>query len=111
MSNRPNATAQISGARLLKRAPRRSNSAWFAILCRAVALVILCGSMGAGASAQVDVLVERGASTYQQAVQGFRSEIGDAFDPKELAIDETGRLPKDVIEGWRRSPPRLVIAT
>jgi putative tryptophan/tyrosine transport system substrate-binding protein len=75
-----------------------------------IAVVILGSSMGTTASAQVAVLVERGASTYQLAVQGFRREFGDALDPEQIEIDETGRLSRGAVEEWRRNPPRLVVA-
>jgi putative ABC transport system substrate-binding protein len=61
-------------------------------------------------SAQVALLVERGASTYQQAAQGFKGGFANSLDLEQVEIDESGRLSGEVLERWRRTPPRLVIA-
>ena len=66
--------------------------------------------MGAAASAQVALLVERGASTYQQAAQGFQSAFANTDDLEQIEIDESGRFPEKSLERLRRNPPRLVVA-
>jgi ABC-type uncharacterized transport system substrate-binding protein len=71
---------------------------------------ILYCSAGTPVSAQVALLVERGASTYQQAAQGFKNAFTGHADLTQVEIDESGRLSIELIEQWRRNPPRLVIA-
>jgi putative ABC transport system substrate-binding protein len=110
MNDHKHATSPPRGTRFRKVRPRRPSSLWSSLLCRAIALVVLSGSMGSAVAAQVTVLVERGASTYQQAAQGFKESFGTTLDLEEIEIDETGRLSKDLLEEWRRNPPRLIVA-
>lgn len=62
------------------------------------------------ALAQVTLLVERGASAYQQAVEGFRDEIGAAVAVTEIQIDLSGRLPQKALNQISMHPPRLIVA-
>ena len=66
--------------------------------------------MAPTASAQVLLLVERGASTYQQAAQGFERAFGNASEIEQIEIDDSGRGPGQIPEKIIRTPPRLVIA-
>jgi ABC-type uncharacterized transport system substrate-binding protein len=62
------------------------------------------------ALAQVTLLVERGASTYQQAAHAFRDEIGSSVSINEIQVDESGRLSQSTVNEIATLPPRLIVA-
>jgi putative ABC transport system substrate-binding protein len=101
--------AQRSNAHLKDRIAGPRSIPWRTILFRVIAILVLCGSLAIGASAQVTVLVERGASPYRQTAQGFKESFSDAIDPEEIEIDETGQLSRDLVEQLRANPPQLVV--
>lgn len=88
----------------------RRGEAWRSWLGRAVAVMILHFWVAASLSAEVVLLVERGASTYGQAAQGFKRGLSGSVDLKQIELDESGRLSRELVQGWRRNPPQLVIA-
>ena len=79
-----------------------------ALIPRALLLIAFSGF--AAASAQVALLIERGASTYQQAAQGFRNALSPPVEVTQIEIDESGRLPGNALEQLQRNRARLVIA-
>jgi putative ABC transport system substrate-binding protein len=79
------------------------------LMRRVIALIVLFVSIEQMASAQITLLVERGASTYQETAQSFEKNLGAPLSEK-IEVDESGQLPASVIDRWRRTPPRLVIA-
>jgi putative ABC transport system substrate-binding protein len=58
----------------------------------------------------VALLVERGASTYRQAAQGFKAAFTNTLDVEQVELDESGQLSGDLLAAWRRNPPRLIVA-
>jgi putative tryptophan/tyrosine transport system substrate-binding protein len=89
---------------------RRCQSTWKAPFHRSIVLIVIYCSMGTATSAQVTLLVERGASTYQQAAEGLKRAFANVPDLEQIEIDESGRLSNQLLEKWQRNPPRLVIA-
>ena len=83
---------------------------WTAFYRLAAFLVLFCCAMAPAASAQVALLVERGASTYQQAAQGFQQTFANTDRVEQIYIDESGRALEASLERLRRNPPRLVVA-
>jgi ABC-type uncharacterized transport system substrate-binding protein len=81
-----------------------------ALFHRAVFFTVLFCSTGTAVSAQVALLVERGASTYQQAAYGFKTAFANTLNVEQIELDESGQMSKELLAGWRRNPPRLVIA-
>ena len=110
MKNCQQATAQSYGPCNEGPGPRPHISVWKAFFRRAIVLIVLYCSMGTAVSAQVALLVERGASTYQQAAQGFKTAFANTRDLEQIEIDESGRLSGELLARWQRNPPRLIIA-
>ena len=79
-------------------------------LGRAFALMMLHCWVAGSLSAEVVLLVERGAYTYGQAAQGFTQALSGAVDVERIELDEGGRLPRERVNRWREHPPQLVIA-
>jgi putative ABC transport system substrate-binding protein len=77
---------------------------------RAALLIAFYLAMASTASAQVALLVERGASTYRQAAQEFQRAFVNANEIEQIEIDENGRGPGQALEQLIRTPPRLVVA-
>jgi len=68
-----------------------------ALIPRALLLIAFSGFAAASASAQVALLIERGASTYQQAAQGFRNALSPPVEVTQIEIDESGdRLRREL---------------
>src|SRR3989304_2524687 len=83
---------------------------WTAFYRLAAFLVLFCCAMAPAAPAQVALLVERGASTYQQAAQGFQQTFANTDRVEQIYIDESGRALETSLDRLRRNPPRLVVA-
>jgi putative ABC transport system substrate-binding protein len=73
-------------------------------------LLLFCLAMPPAASAQVTLLVERGASTYQQAAQGFQQAFANTGRLEQIYVDENSRALEASLDRLRRNPPRLVVA-
>ena len=83
---------------------------WRAFDRLAAFVVLFSCAMAPAASAQVALLVERGASTYQQAAQGFQQAFANTNQVEQIYIDESGRALEASLERLRRNPPRLLVA-
>ena len=83
---------------------------WAEFYRKAAFVVLLCCAIAPAASAQVALLVERGASSYQQAAQGFQQAFANTDRVEQIYADENGRALEASLDGLRRNPPRLVVA-
>ena len=83
---------------------------WTQFYRNAASLVLFCCVMAPAASAQVALLVEPGASTYQQAAQGFQQAFAGTGRVEQIYIDESGRALEASLDRLRRNPPRLIVA-
>jgi putative tryptophan/tyrosine transport system substrate-binding protein len=83
---------------------------WRGRRVRVVLPLILFFSFVSLASARVVVLVDRGASIYQQAAEGFRQGFAGADQVEQLDLSSDNRTLNAAYDSLRRSPPRLVIA-
>jgi putative ABC transport system substrate-binding protein len=83
---------------------------WAEFYRNAVFSVLLCFAMAPAASAKVVLLVERGASIYQQAALGFQQAFSGTDQVEQIYTDaDSGTLGKS-FDSLRRNPPRLVVA-
>jgi len=73
-------------------------------------MVLFCCTIAPAASAQVVLLVERGASIYQQAAQGFQQGFAGTDRVEQIYIDEGGPALEARLVSLRANPPRLVVA-
>jgi len=90
--------------------PAGRPAGWTAFYRLAAFLVLYCCTMALPASAQVALLVERGASTYQQAAQGFQQAFANTDRVEQIYLDESSGALEPSLDRLRRNPPRLVVA-
>jgi ABC-type uncharacterized transport system substrate-binding protein len=78
---------------------------------RAVSLgVLLCFTIAPAASARVVLLVERSASIYEEAAQGFQQGFGSTDQVDRISLEADESAAEAQLDSLRRNPPRLVIA-
>jgi putative ABC transport system substrate-binding protein len=105
---RKQVTADARRPRAGRAGPRPAGLAEF--YRKSVFVLLLCCAIAPAASAQVAVLVERGASIYQQAALGFQQAFSGTDQVEQIYVDADGRALGTALDSLSAHPPRLVVA-